>query len=138
MHHNKPAGGCHAVSKWFTYRRGHRVTLTPIKRPKVARPTWMVSALTLMSSSLQDGHLILHRVGEPGMFPPSGNAITECSSVLIDWNEVIWSLLTTCVIYVNDSLCWLICFNPHSLRSCLDVYCGTLFSRIQLIHRYPT
>ena len=45
------------------------------------------------------------------MFAQSGIAITECSSVLINWNGGIYFLVIHCVIYVNDSLCWLICFN---------------------------
>ncbi len=91
--------------------------------------SWMVSALTLVGSSVQNGHLVLRRDGGvPGMFSQSGIAITECSSVLIDWNEVIYPLVTKCVIYANESLCWLICFNSCIHCSCLNVYCNTLFS----------
>lgn len=64
----------------------------------------------------------------PGMFSPSGIAITKCSSVLIDWNEVIYPPITKCVIYANDSLCWLICFNSYIHCSCLNAYWNTVFS----------
>lgn len=83
----------------------------------------MVSALTLAGQLGTEWtpHLM------PGMFSQSGIAITERSSVLIDWNEVIYPLVTQCVIYANDSLCWLICFNSCSHCSCLNVYCDTVF-----------
>lgn len=81
-----------------------------------------------MGSPVQNGHLILHRDAVPGMFSQSGIAITERSSVLIDWNEVIYPLITKCVIYANDSLCWLISFNSYIHCSCLNVYCNTVFS----------
>lgn len=99
------------------------------KKAKGAVASWMVSALTSVGSSVQNGHLILRRDGSrPGMFSQSGIAITECSSVLIDWNEVIYPLVTKCVIYANDSLCWLISFNSRIHCSCLNVYCDTVFS----------
>lgn len=103
------------------------MTLTN-KEAKGAVAPWMVSTLTLPGSSLQNEHLILHRDSVPGMFSQSGIAITECSSVLIDWNEVIYPLVTKCVIYVNDSLCWLICFNLCIHCDCVNVYCNMLIS----------
>lgn len=86
--------------------------------------SWMVSALTFSGQLRTEwtSHLI------PGMFSPSGIAITKCSSVLIDWNEIIYPLVTKCVIYANDSLCWLICFNSCIYCSCLNVYWNTVFS----------
>lgn len=66
--------------------------------------------------------------GVPRRLSPSGNVITECSSVLIDWNEVIYPLLTKCVIYANESLCWLICFNSCIHCSNSNVYCSAVFS----------
>lgn len=64
----------------------------------------------------------------PGMFSLSGNAISKFSTVLIEWNEAIYRLVTKCVIYANDSLCWVICFNSWIYCSCLNVYWDTVFS----------
>lgn len=127
----KPAGSCHPVTEGMAAVHTPTGSLSDFssnKEAKGAVASWMVSALTSVGCSIQDGHLILHRDGLRGMFSQSGIAITKRSSVLIDWNEVIYPLVTKCVIYANDSLCWLICFNSYIHCSCLNVYCNTVFS----------
>lgn len=88
-------GTCPRVTERTAVARVHTPTgsasdLNSNKEAKGGVASWMVSALTLAGQLGAEWtpHLV------PGMFSQSGIAITERSSVLIDWNEVIYPLVT--------------------------------------------